>query len=73
MFTIIPLSPSPKNQTAMPFKDEACATKFHQDKIESAFENITKFTEEDRQHYIKNMVREDEQNNWTTQPTYDAF
>ena len=28
------------NQTAMPFKDEASATKFHQDKIESAFENI---------------------------------
>ena len=61
------------NQTAMPFKDEASATKFHQQKIENAFENIAKFTEEDRQHYIKYMVREDEGNNWNTQPTYDAL
>ena len=68
-----PNFPFTVNQTAMPFKDEASATKFHQQKIECAFEQIAKFTEEDRQHYIKSMVREDEQNNWTTQPTYDAL
>ena len=43
-----PNFPFVANQTAMPFKDEASATKFHQQKIESAFENISKFTEEDR-------------------------
>ena len=68
-----PAFPFVANQTAMPFKDEASATKFHQQQIESAFEHISKFTEEGRQHYIKSMVREDEQNNWTTQPTYDAL
>lgn len=30
-------------------------------------------TVESRQHYIDSMVQEDEQNNWTTQPTYDAL
>ena len=68
-----PNFPFVANQTAMPFKDEGSAARFHQQKIESAFPNISQFTEESRQHYIKNMVREDEQNNWTTQPTYDAL
>ena len=68
-----PNFPFVANQSAMPVQDEASATKSHQQKIESAFEHISKFTEEDRQHYIKSMVREDEQNNWTTQPTYDAL
>ena len=68
-----PNFPFVANQTAMPFKDEGSATRFHQQKIESAFSKISQFTEESRQHYIKNMVREDEQNNWTTQPTYDAL
>ncbi len=68
-----PAFPFTANQSAMPFKDEAAATTFHQEKIDSAFAHISKFTEEDRQHYIKTMVREDEQNNWTAQPTYDAL
>ena len=68
-----PNFPFSVNQTAMPFKDEGAATKFHQRKIDSALANVANFTEEDRQHYIKSMVREDEQNNWNTQPTYDAL
>ena len=68
-----PASPFSVYQTAYPFKDEASATQFQQQKIQLAFENIAKFTEEDRQHYIKNMVREDGENNWNTQPTYDAL
>ena len=68
-----PNSPFTVYETAYPFKDEDAATKFRQRKIDSALANIAKFTEEDRQHYIKSMVREDEQNNWTTQPTYDAL
>ena len=54
-------------------KDEDVAAKFRQQKIENAFANIAQFTEEDRQHYIKYIVREDGENNWTTQPTYDAL
>ena len=68
-----PNFPFTVNQTAMPFQDEASATKFHQQKIECALEQIAKFTEEDRQHYIKSMVEEDEQKSWTTQPSYDVF
>ena len=68
-----PNSPFTVYETAYPFKDEDAATKFRQRKIDSALANIAKFTEEDRQHYIKSMVREDEQNNWNTQPTYDAL
>ena len=55
-----PNFPFTVNQTAMPFKDEGAATKFHQQKIDRALANIAKFTEEDRQHYIKSMVKEDE-------------
>ena len=68
-----PKFPFSVNQAAMPFKDEASATQFQQQKIEIAFENIAKFSEEDRQHYIKHVVREDGGNNWNTQPTYDAL
>ena len=68
-----PNFPFTVNQSAMPFRDEVTATRYHQQRIESAFENMSKFTEESREHYIKNMVREDEQNNWNTQPTYDAL
>ena len=68
-----PASPFTVYETAYPFKDEASATKFQQRKIELAFANIAKFSEEDRQHYIKNIVREDGENNWNTQPTYDAL
>jgi hypothetical protein len=57
----------------MPFENEASATKFQQQKNENALANIAKFSEEDRQHYIKYMVREDGENNWNTQPTYDAL
>ena len=56
-----PNLPFTANQTAMPFKDEAAAAKFHQQRIDSTFANMSTFTEEDRQHYIKSMVREDEQ------------
>ena len=68
-----PNFPFTANQTAMPFQDEASATRFHQQKIECAFDNISKFTEESRQHYIDSMVQKDDQNNWTAQPTYDAL
>ena len=54
-----PNSPFTVYETAYPFKDEDAATKFRQRKFDSALANIAKFTEEDRQHYIKNMVRED--------------
>jgi hypothetical protein len=68
-----PNSPFTVYETAYPFKDEDAATKFRQQKIDRALANIAKFTEEDRQHYIKYMVKEDGENNWTTQPTYDAL
>ena len=68
-----PHFPFTVNERGFPFREEEEAKRFHQQRIESAFENISKFTEESREHYIKNMVREDDQNNWTTQPTYDAL
>ncbi len=68
-----PAFPFTGNQGAMPFKDEAAAARFRQQRVESAVENISKFTEEGRKHYVNNMVREEDQQKWTTNPTYDAL
>ena len=68
-----PMFPFTVNERGFPFREEEEAKRFHQQRIESAFENISKFTEESREHYIDSMVQKDDQNNWTTQPTYDAL
>ncbi len=73
MCTITQISLSLQTKQQCPLKMKPAQPNFINRKIESAFENISKFTEDDRQHYIKYIVREDEQTNWTTQPPYDAL
>ena len=68
-----PSSPFSVYEGAMPFKDEAQAKRYLELRIENAHSIISKFTEESREHYVKYMVRIDDQNDWTVAPTYDAL
>ncbi len=68
-----PTFPFTVSQGPISCEDEGEAKRFHQQRIESTFSNISQLTEESREHYVTNMVSEDEQNNWTTQTTYHAL
>jgi hypothetical protein len=68
-----PSSPFSVYEGAMPFKDEAQAKRYLEQRIENARSIISQITDESREHYVKYIVRIDDQNGWTVAPTYDAL
>ncbi len=47
--------------------------KQHQQKVEDAHNNLSTFTEQSREHYVKNTVSEYDQQDWTAHLTDDEL
>jgi hypothetical protein len=60
-----PMFPFHVYERGVPLKDEGEATRFHQQKVEDEYNNMSKITEQSHERYVNNMVSEGDQQNST--------